>query len=95
MHTLEHDFQTNETPASWLPGHPKQWGSEVTRIQFSAPLQNIALSDDDSLLAVCVEADIHIYTVERSGSNDDKVHLRQKRNLRSGHGGGKVSFVEF
>lgn len=69
---------------------------EIARLEFRAPsfstLNHIALSDDDTLLAIAARETIHIYTVERSG---DKVHLQQKQALHSPYQGDQVTFVEF
>ncbi|KAE9396750.1 hypothetical protein BT96DRAFT_96218 [Gymnopus androsaceus JB14] len=63
--SVEHNFQTDGKPASWLPQHPKQWGSEITRIELPGPTKPtyIDLSDDDSRLAIGIGNNIHVYTM--------------------------------
>src|ERR1700761_6935528 len=70
-------------PASWFPGHPKQWGSELSRIDFSSQIldpsdsfsgpggrKHLSTSDDDHFLSVTVGPDIHIYTLDYPTNTD-------------------------
>ncbi|KIK62699.1 hypothetical protein GYMLUDRAFT_223263 [Collybiopsis luxurians FD-317 M1] len=103
---LEHDLEIDGKPAPWLPDHPKQWGSEATRIDFEPESPDIpgfginrhlSTSDDDRLLSVTVGSDIHIYNIDYASTptGDNAPHIQLKQVLRSGHGGGKVGFAEF
>ncbi|KAK7020276.1 hypothetical protein VNI00_017768 [Paramarasmius palmivorus] len=75
---LNHDFKFGEEPATYFPGHPKQWGSEDIHIQppfdDDPPEERLsintlvrspsmAVSHDGALLAVGVDRDIIIYDV--------------------------------
>ncbi|KAF5372798.1 hypothetical protein D9757_011110 [Collybiopsis confluens] len=104
---LQHDFGIDGKPALWFPGHPKQWGVELTRIDLGAQKvppdypgasthHHLSTSDDGRLLSVTVGPDIHVYTVHypSDSENNGKPQIQLKQILRSGHGG-RVGFAEF
>ncbi|KAF5372797.1 hypothetical protein D9757_011111 [Collybiopsis confluens] len=104
---LQHGFEIDGKPASWFPGHPKQWGTELTRIDLGTQKEppeypgasthhHLSTSDDGCLLSVTVGPDIHVYTVDYPSDSEDegKPQIQLRQILRSGHGG-RVGFAEF
>ncbi|KAF5340082.1 hypothetical protein D9758_013146 [Tetrapyrgos nigripes] len=62
---LDHDFTKDGQPATFFPGHPKQWGDENARLDLPKLEQYqsriIALNEDGTLLGVGVGGDVLIY----------------------------------
>src|ERR1700710_1689855 len=64
VYALSSDFKAADgTPATWTPNMPSHWGSESKSIKLNTKVSIIALSGDDSLLAIGVKNAIHIYHV--------------------------------
>ncbi|KAF5372791.1 hypothetical protein D9757_011109 [Collybiopsis confluens] len=96
----QHNFQLDGNPVSWLPGYPKYWGGELTRIDFkgASTSHHLSLSDDGHLLSVTVGPDIYVYTVDYPADSQSesnlKFDIRLKRIFQSKHGE-DVEFAEF
>lgn len=50
-------------PATWAPGHPKQWGQERAKIRLDGTATTPTLSPDDRLVAVGVDEELHVFDV--------------------------------
>lgn len=84
---LAHDFEKDGQTPSFADGHPKQWGCEESKIQLTdsdSSATYIVLNSDESLLAVAVNNQIHIYNTST---------LKLVRTLH-GHLG-RISRLEF
>jgi WD40 repeat protein len=64
VYALSSDFKSADgTPASWAKNQPSHWGSESRSIKFDSAPSTHVLSGDDTLLAIGVDKEIHIYDV--------------------------------
>jgi WD40 repeat protein len=72
-YSLEKDFHSSEdVAATWAPGQPAQKGAETYKIELGdkATVEAMAMSPDESLLAVGVGHNIHIYSLVTFGLID-------------------------
>jgi WD40 repeat protein len=92
-HALSSDFVAADgTPAKLSPGMPLRWGSESKNIKFDSTVSTLALSNDDSLLAVGIGKLIHIYTLSNldlqqtlEGHSHDVNNLEFAPKVRQGY----------
>ena len=62
VYALEKDFHSADgTPAQYAPGQPQFWGEEQASIALPSTPGPACLNADQSLLAVAIGHDIHIY----------------------------------
>ena len=64
---LEHDFDHDGQPAANVPGFPKEWGSESSKLDLGKAPNCMALSDDDTLLVVNIDHDIGVFDIVDGG----------------------------
>lgn len=65
VYAIEQDFHSPDgtTPATWAADQPTEWGHEHAEIPLPSDPATACLNADESLLAVALEHDIHIYNV--------------------------------
>ena len=64
VYAIDRDFHSSDgTPATWAPGQPTEWGNEHAKIPLESEPATARLNADESLLAVALKHDIHIYNM--------------------------------
>lgn len=65
VYAIDKDFHSPDgtTPATWAPGQPTEWGHEHAKISLPSEPATACLNADETLLAVVLENDIHIYKI--------------------------------
>ena len=64
VYACREDFKGSDgQPYTWAPGQPSQWGDESFKIPLPTKPADASLNADGTLLAVALQHDIHIYTV--------------------------------
>lgn len=65
VYAIEKDFHSHNgtTPATWAPAQPNEWGHEHAKIPLPSEPGTLCLNADETLLAVALEHDIHIYSI--------------------------------
>ncbi|CAD6592905.1 MAG: hypothetical protein ASARMPRED_006787 [Alectoria sarmentosa] len=78
VYAIDSDFHSPDgtTPATYAEGQPAEWGHEHDKIPLPAEPGAAGLNADESLLAVALDQDIHIYSVaDRSLSHVLRGHV--------------------
>lgn len=65
VYAIDKDFHSadGDTPATWAPGQPTEWGKEHAKIPLPTKPATTSLNADESLLAVALDHDIHVYGI--------------------------------
>ena len=65
VYAIEKDFHSHDgtTPAMWAPDQPTEWGHEHAKIPLPSEPATACLNADETLLAVALEQDIHVYSI--------------------------------
>ena len=72
VYAIDQDFRAPDgTPASWASGQPQHYGEEVARISVEA--DSVSVNADESLIAVSVGYDVHIYSTSLQQSTPTQV----------------------
>lgn len=64
VYAIDKDFHSSDgSPATWAPGQPTNWGNEHAKLPLPSEPGTACLNADESLLAVALDHDIHIYSI--------------------------------